>query len=121
MGMDMVAAWVWAKKGEVNWSNAKAVLHILTSDELEAYDAVATGGLDDLDANEIRDMIEADIDTLAGSPGDLLVIDDPTGHYELWFAGGMSWGDDPNDEFTAINNLLALPRLLQAAGFKVTP
>jgi len=39
-------------------------------------------------------------------------------HYgwNIYFAGGMSWGGDPSDSFTAFNNFTCLPKCILKAG-----
>jgi len=133
MGMDMVASWFFTAKPELSIEAARAVVATLSDEELSGFCETAYGQTlanveeaDDPDDQQYRiteraeaiDGLLATLDLLVDfemSRGGAQVIACPGG-YTMWWAGGDSWGDDPNEQFTAVNNLLSVPRVMRALG-----
>lgn len=127
MGAEFIASYAFAKKSaKLNWEAGKALVPELTDDELTAFAEYRADPFVDTD-DEVeleeartgqREEILRLVDILRESiERDYGLVDTPDDEWTLYLAGGTSYGGSPNEEFDAINDLWAVPRVLAAIGF----
>lgn len=137
MSSELIATWFWTKgTSTLDVETAKRAVDDAQFDELAEYSMNATGeginvpgdpeylaDIDDKVIDDLRRQAKDEIDEIAtlipdadGAPSyspNGFAITSPSGD-TLWFAGGTSYGDDPNETYTAMSNIINFPRLLKA-------
>jgi len=124
VGADLLTANLWQKANtELDWSAGRRKARELTVEACHAL-AEQMGYWDEeeeSDPADIREKAVAYVDTLQshveGFSRVYNAFTTPDGRYWCHLTGGMSWGDSPSDLYDAINDLYAVPEVLEAIGF----
>lgn len=138
MGMDLITACAWRRVGtDVNFDAGRQAALTLDSDGCQAladqanlWDDLPENAQDD-DGNlttESLDLVRqhavklvnqlAEVEDPEIRLRDYTTFRSPDGTWEIWVAGGSSWGDSPGETFDAINDLWACTDVLAAIGFE---
>lgn len=121
MGADLLLHHVWIRHGQApDWAAAKAVIAGMTDAETEAlesieYTEVPTPALyrDSL-LNDLEDVIDV------WQNDRRVAYRTQIGPVDVLLTGGVSWGDEPTDEFRVIGRLLET-QAFETAGFFAWP
>ena len=120
MGADLLLTWVGVEKGqEPDFDAARARIDELTTSDLEAAADQHYFWEVDSVIGDVAAAMKAEIGSLerlwVGGGREVSRIE--IRGADLLFTGGMSWGDGATDAYDVIERLLAIPGVLEAAGF----
>lgn len=118
MSAEMIAAWFFTKGAEFDVPAAKEALVAMDDEALLTATGDSLPYLDD--PAEVRETLEARLDLLTEFEHNGGMIVPVPGGLRMWLAGGESYGDDPNEAFTAISDLLSVPEVMRAGGMTDT-